>query len=366
MSLTLSFISGMVMDLFTITERMPDRGETLMASHMEQHPGGKGCNAGIAAYRYSRVNPNGPNAATAVPVLEEDEINVRVVGGIGDDAYGQGCLEPLVASNIDVSGIRVLEGQRTGVSTIIVELDCGENRILQTSGANAQLRPSDFETFDSFAGGLKPDLLTMQIEILREVVEHILRIAHKEGIDTLLNPSPASVVLEEVLAGVTHLVVNETEAALLADMDLDDLKGIDDWERVTADFLSTGVKNVVLTLGARGAYYSNYLGEKGHVLAEKVDNVRDPTGAGYVHLVLPYDGCDPLRLSRDILHYYSDMYVAAIPLWAPTPWNTLDRNIAVNGTSNLQSSAHANQQLVLFRRSAVKEPYHGVTNWIKI
>ena len=205
---------------------------------------------------------------------------MRVVGGIGDDPYGQACLEPLKESNIDVSGIRVLEGRKTGISTIIVETEHGENRILQTSGANAQLRPSDFETLESLSGGLRPDLLTTQIELPRDTVEHILRMAHKEGIPTLLNPSPAAVVLEDVLAQVTHLVVNETEAALLSDMNVEDLKDQEDWERITDDFKAVGVQNVVLTLGARGAYYSTASGEKGHVPAEKVENVLDPTGAG--------------------------------------------------------------------------------------
>jgi ribokinase len=281
MPLTLAFFSGIVMDIFTVTERIPDRGETLMASYMEQHPGGKGCNAAIAAYRYSRVNPSGSNAARSTEAQnDEEEVNVRVVGGIGDDPYGQACIEPLKESNIDVSGIRVLEGQQTGVSTIIVETEYGENRILQTSGANAKLRPSDFETFESLAGGLRPDLLTIQIELPRDTVEHILRMAHKEAVPTLLNPSPAAVVLEDVLAQLTHLVVNETEASLLSGMDLEDLKDVEDWEKVTADFLSVGVQNVVLTLGARGAYYSTASGEKGHVLAETVENVVDPSGAG--------------------------------------------------------------------------------------
>lgn len=278
--LTLTFATGMVMDLFTITERMPDRGETFLASHMEEHPGGKGANAAIAAYRYSRVNPNGPTAANESLSHDEDLVNVRVIGAIGSDGYGQACLQPLKDSHIDVSGIRVIDGQRTGVSTIIVEQDFNENRILQLSGANKHLFPKDFETLEAVTGGVRPDLLTSQLELPRDTVEQMLRIAQHEGIDTLLNPSPASVVLEEVLAGVTHLIVNETEAALLSDMDVDELNDIDAWEEVTSGFLSAGVKNVVLTLGARGAYYSNASGHKGHVEAQKVENVRDPTGAG--------------------------------------------------------------------------------------
>ena len=281
MPLTLTFATAFVMDLFTITERMADRGETFMASHMEQHPGGKGCNAGTAAYRYSHMKPDGPNAATIQASEHDDEIDVRVVGAIGEDVYGQDCLKALTDSNIDVSGVQVLEGKRTGISTIIVEQEVNENRILYTSGANANLRPEHFYNLDTVTGGgRRPDLIIAQLELPRDTVEQMLRVAHSEGVATLLNPSPASVVLEEVLSGVTHLVVNETEAALLSDMDVDQLKDISDWERVANDFLSTGVQNVVLTLGARGAYYSNSSGEKGHVPAQKVEHVRDPTGAG--------------------------------------------------------------------------------------
>lgn len=42
----------------------------------------------------------------------------------------------------------------------------------------------------------------------------------------------------------------------------------------------------MVTLAAKGAYYANGIGDKGHVEAEKDINVLDATGAGYSYLIL--------------------------------------------------------------------------------
>ncbi len=42
----------------------------------------------------------------------------------------------------------------------------------------------------------------------------------------------------------------------------------------------------MVTLAAKGAYYANGIGGKGHVEAEKHINVLDATGAGYSYLFL--------------------------------------------------------------------------------
>jgi ribokinase len=50
------------------------------------------------------------------------------------------------------------------------------------------------------------------------------------------------------------------------------------WSIIAQEFLNWGVKNVVITLGAKGAYYANATGH-GHCPAYKV-KVIDTTGAG--------------------------------------------------------------------------------------
>ena len=77
--------------------------------------------------------------------------------------------------------------------------------------------------------------------------------------------------------------MNETEAAILADMDFDKMTDETQYGEVTDIFLRRGVPHVVVTLGAKGAYYSTRKGISGLVKAETSVVVKDTTGAGYVN-----------------------------------------------------------------------------------
>ena len=288
----IAVIGGLVTDLVTFTDRIPDGGETITSLSFSTLPGGKGANSAVAAYRLSHTKPE-VSQALDVPngVLEdlsegllenlpEDDIEVRMIGAVGADEFGPFLISKLKENNVDISGVRIVAGQKTGVCVIIVETDSGENRILFNPGANHSLLPTDFLTLESLAGGIKPDLLISQLEIRRDTIEQILETASREGIDVLLNPAPADCLLNSAYKMITHLVVNESEAAVLSGRELDELTDNAVWATVTDEFLQMGVKNVVVTLGGKGAYYSNSPGNGGHVEAEKHVNVVDTTGAG--------------------------------------------------------------------------------------
>lgn len=76
---------------------------------------------------------------------------------------------------------------------------------------------------------------------------------------------------------ITHLLVNESKAAIVSGRERDEVNE-DSWPTIAQEFLHRGVKNVVITLGARGAFYANEDGSA-HCPAYEVV-VRDTTGAG--------------------------------------------------------------------------------------
>ncbi|KAL2255736.1 hypothetical protein VTK26DRAFT_2792 [Humicola hyalothermophila] len=119
----------------------------------------------------------------------------------------------------------------------------------------------------------------MQLEIPFETVLAALRAARREGVDVLLNPAPARKLPAEAYEGLAHLVVNETEAAILGEVEesvLDTEAGL---EKVAGGFVERGVQNVIITLGGRGVYYMARDGKRGLVPAEKA-KVVDTTAAG--------------------------------------------------------------------------------------
>jgi ribokinase len=84
-------------------------------------------------------------------------------------------------------------------------------------------------------------------------VQHLISVARADGIPVLLNAAPAQVLPPALLQGLDHLVVNATEAATLLGRDEDTIS--EDRHGVTLAFRQMGVKNVILTLGPRGASY---------------------------------------------------------------------------------------------------------------
>lgn len=200
----------------------------------------------------------------------------------GMDTRGLEIVNQLQKSGVDTSGVRVAPGKLTGLCTWIMDTETGENRLVVAPGANLHLQPNDFLTPGSLAGGYRPDLVVCHLTIPTETTKQILKTARSNGISTLLNPSPARDLPDSVYENVSHLIVNGTEAAILAGMRSEELSDIEGWREAADVFLDKGVENVVLTLGSKGAFYSN-LDNDGHVKAEKDVNVVDVTGAGYVY-----------------------------------------------------------------------------------
>ena len=87
--------------------------------------------------------------------------------------------------------------------------------------------------------------------------------------------------MPEFYSMISHLVMNETEAVLLSRWTPDDIEDHNRWTSIADHFLGLGVKNVVITLGQKGAFYSNENGS-GYVEAEKNCTVVDTSGAGCV------------------------------------------------------------------------------------
>ncbi len=274
----ISIIGSLNTDLVTTTPRVPSGGETLTASSFSTGPGGKGANQAIACARLSHCKPSA--IASGVPGTSSSEVKVQMIGAVGSDEFGPRLISGLQKDGIETSRISVVHGQTTGVAVILVEELSGENRILLSPGANHSLQPDDFTNIKSL-GVEKPELLILQLEIPLKTVFSIIRTAKKAGIAVLLNPAPAVELPVEVLKDVDHLILNESEAAILSGQDSASYDELDfDWGSITDAFLRKGVKNVVVTLGSKGAYASQKIGGGVMVEASRVVKVVDTTAAG--------------------------------------------------------------------------------------
>ena len=71
-----------------------------------------------------------------------------------------------------------------------------------------------------------------------------MKVARSKGVETIINPAPAIPLPEDAYQGLGHLIVNETEAAILSG-----IENPTDWDEVASVFVRRGVKNTIITLG---------------------------------------------------------------------------------------------------------------------
>jgi ribokinase len=268
MPLHITVIGSLNVDLVMTTPRIPTGGETLTAESFTTHFGGKGANQAVAAARGSRRNP--VNNSECKVESEEPGILVKMIGAVGSDSYAPEIIKSLQCNTINTSDIKVVDDQSTGVAIVIVEHNTGDNRILLSPGANHCWDAADFLKLDSL-GVPKPQVISLQLEIPVEAVLQILRTARRYRIPCILNPAPAVPLPDDAFEELEHLIVNESEAAILSRHSTAEIKAdrcrnaatndadyyCDIWAKVSQDFHNKGAKNVIITLGANGAYCSD-------------------------------------------------------------------------------------------------------------
>ncbi|KAI0866349.1 Ribokinase-like protein [Xylaria cubensis] len=267
----ITVLGSLNIDLVSYVSHHPLPGETMTSNSFAVSPGGKGANQAVACAKLSRSR----NASSGVTTTEESA-HIRMLGAVGADSYGSLLTSNLASHGVDVSGVVSSPSLKTGIAIIIVDEPTGQNRIILSPEANHSLRPEAFATLPA----PKPDLLIMQLEIPLPTVLAALRAARDVSVPVLLNPAPAQPLPDDAYAGLAHLVVNETEAAVLGGVSEAELENESGLESVSRKFLDLGVQNVIVTLGGRGVFYMTAAGSKKGLVPALKAKVVDTTAAG--------------------------------------------------------------------------------------
>lgn len=152
----ISVIGSLNVDLVTRTPRVPVGGETLTSESFDIGWGGKGANQAVACARLSRTQ------AQATSKTQSD-VEVRMVGAVGDDEFHEKFLSSLEKDGLNIAGVEILKGKKTGVAVIVVETGTGENRIMFCPGANYDVQAKDLVDDDV-------SVALFQLELPMEVV----------------------------------------------------------------------------------------------------------------------------------------------------------------------------------------------------
>jgi ribokinase len=241
-------------DMVIKSKKLPAPGETILGGTFLMNPGGKGANQAVAAARLGG--------------------NVIFVTKIGNDMFGSEAVGLFSKENIDTRHIVNDPVNPSGVALIIVD-ENGENSIVVAPGSNSALSAYDIneEVFETGSS----DIFLMQLEIPLGTVEYVAQKASSNNSMVILNPAPARYLSDDLLGCVSIITPNETEAELLTGIKVTD---IDSATKAAQEFHHKGVKNVVITMGASGAFIST--GKTVKMISVVPAKALDTTAAGDV------------------------------------------------------------------------------------
>ena len=217
-------------DMVIKVDYLPRPGETIIGHDFMTNQGGKGANQAVAVSRLGG--------------------HVAFVARVGDDSFGHQAIGMMQQEGIDTTLVLPTKDAATGVALIPVDSK-GENSIIGASGANALLSEHDIEAARPLIA--KADIVLMQLETPVGTLVKAARIAYEAGAKVVLNPAPfpKEPLPDELLRCLTLITPNETEASMMSGLQVTDegtaLQAI-------RCIQAKGVRNVIITAGAKGAY----------------------------------------------------------------------------------------------------------------
>jgi ribokinase len=243
-----SYATGLTMRV----DRLPSRGETVLAKGYRVDFGGKGSNQAVACARLGA--------------------KVHFIAKVGRDNFADMALALYREEGIEVASVMQASDAPTGVGFIIVDAK-GNNCITIDPGANDLLTAGEVSrSLDALTS--QAAVLT-QLEIPVAAAEAAMASARAKGALTILNPAPVRPLPQSVLRLIDILTPNQSEAKVLAGRSPD---AAIEPETVARELIRGGVKQVVMTLGEKGALIVTATSSL-HVPAIRVSAV-DTTGAG--------------------------------------------------------------------------------------
>ena len=233
-------LGSTITDLVAQAPRLPIPGEAVIGDDFATFLGGKGFNQAVAAARLGA--------------------SVRFIGRVGTDTFGDDFSSALSNEGIDNSHLSRDPSAGTGTACVMIGTDIGQNAIIVLPRANlamsAEMVEEAIQSILSQSTTLvNTSIFMAQCEMRMATIAAGLRFAHNAGMITIFNaaPVPREPFPDDLFACVDILVVNESEAAGIAETPVDTPQSA---RRAATQLLIKGVKNTIITLGAQGCVWS--------------------------------------------------------------------------------------------------------------
>ncbi len=219
-----SYATGLTMKV----QRIPRSGETLLGTGYRVDFGGKGSNQAVGCSRLGA--------------------RVDFIAKIGNDSFGDLALGLYRDEGIDATYVKQSAEAPTGVGFIVVEAGSGQNCIVLDPGANELLTAADVSEAETALRSAS--VVLTQLEVPVQAAEAAIARGRLAGAVTILNPAPVRPLPASLLGLIDVLTPNETEVKVLTGRAPD---AAIEPEVVGQELIRLGVKQVVMTLGEKGA-----------------------------------------------------------------------------------------------------------------
>ena len=223
---------SLIVDVTGFAPHLPVAGETTKGSTLRFGPGGKGSNQMTAAHRAGA--------------------EVKIIGIRGNDVLGQILKKHYENEGMSEEYVTIDPAAETGSALIEIDESDAQNRIIVIFSANEQVCEENI--FAAEKDFVDCDAVLTQFETTVGAVKKAKELAQKYNKPFILNPAPYVPVPQELFYGVDYVTPNETEAEQFTGVKIE---GEESYRKAAQKFLEMGVKNVILTLGVKGAYYTD-------------------------------------------------------------------------------------------------------------
>jgi len=255
-------------DVVTVGELLVDMISTDKGASLEESRGFvKACGGAVA------------NVAAGCARLG---LKTAFIGKVGNDPFGRFLDNSLRAFGVDTRGLRFSREHETPLVFVSLDTDSKPSFFFHgRPSADLMLEAAEVdEGLVRSAKVLHFGTVSLSMEPARSATRHAVDVAKKAGAMISYDPNIRLHMWKDPNAALDWAarMIPQADVLKVSDDEADLLIKIRDPIRAASEFLKRGPKLVLVTLGARGAYFSCAAGS-GHVGAPKV-NAIDTTGAG--------------------------------------------------------------------------------------
>lgn len=235
----------------------------------EYHPLGR--NVGQVQFFHGGVGRN------VVETLAQLELNPMFVSTVDQSGLGQEVIERLQRRGIDTTYVPAIEKEGMGMWMAILDERGDLAGSISQMPSLEIMESAILERADDFLS--KSNAVVLEIDLNEQIAVSIVEKAVKKNLPLYGIPGNLDVLHKrlDLLQHFQCFICNEIEAQQLTSIIQDNPENR---EKAAKLLTSSGLKQVVITLGEKGCYYYDAKLEKGDFQPARIVEVVDTTGAG--------------------------------------------------------------------------------------